>query len=245
MKAGTMPAFIQGMHNVSRDEQRHIGFGVKALAEMFAESEECKAAADEILREVMPYSLAVFTPPGWDLRYTREYGFELEDIFAFGLRSVRAKWRAAGYPMEEMAPGVFPFDYSQSEEEIARRGIILLKAGVLGEPNGRPDSSLEVQQAYFDMVARSADTAVLNGDRVTYQWRFSDADPWHVVVENGSTRAEPGEAADPDVVLKSSWADWIGVTTGELDPRRAMLRRRIKPRGSPRQLWRMQKVFPS
>ena len=244
-KAGTMPAFSAGMHNVSQDEQRHIGFGVKALSEMFAESNECKAAAAELLREVMPFSLAVFIPPGWDLRYTREYGFELEDIFAFGMRSVRAKWRAARYPIEEMPPGVFPFDYDQPEEEIARRGILLLKAGVLGEPNGRPDSSPEVQQAFFDVVARSADANAVNGDRVTYQWRFSDADPWHVVVENGSTRAEPGEAADPDLTLETSWADWISVTTGELDPRRAMLRRRIKPHGSLRQLWRLQKVFPA
>jgi Ribonucleotide reductase, small chain/SCP-2 sterol transfer family len=244
-KAGTMPAFSSGMRNVSRDEQRHIGFGVKALAEMFAESEECKQAATELLREVMPYSLAVFTPPGWDLRYTRVYGFELEDIFAFGLRSVRAKWRAAGYPMEEMPPGIFPFDYTQPEEEIARQGIVLLKAGVLGEPNGRPQSDPEVQQTFFDMVARSVDTSALNGDRVTYQWRFSDADPWHVVVENGSTRAEAGEAAEPDVTLESSWADWIRVTNGDLDARRAFLRRRIKPHGSLRQLWRIQKVFSS
>ena len=43
-KAGTMPGFSEGMENVSRDEQRHIGFGVKVLAELFAESDECKAA---------------------------------------------------------------------------------------------------------------------------------------------------------------------------------------------------------
>ena len=36
-KAGTMPGFSEGMHNVSRDEQRHIGFGVKTLAECFRE----------------------------------------------------------------------------------------------------------------------------------------------------------------------------------------------------------------
>ena len=89
------------------------------------------------------------------------------------------------------------------------------------------------------------DPSAVNGDRVTYQWRFSDADPWHVVIENGSTRAEPGEAAKPDVTLESSWADWVGVTNGAVDPRRAMLRRRIRPRGSLRQLWRMQKVFPT
>ena len=108
-KQGSMPGFSEGMANVSRDEQRHIGFGVKVLSECFAESEECKQAVAELLRELMPYSVAVFAPPNWDREYTRCYGFELEDIFAFGLRSVRTKWRATGYPMEDM-PGVLPVD---------------------------------------------------------------------------------------------------------------------------------------
>src|SRR5204863_3091690 len=103
-KSGALPGFSEGMVNVSRDEQRHIGFGVKVLSELFAESDECKAAVVELMREIMPYSLAVFVPPNWDLEYTRCYGFELEDIYAFGLRSVRAKWRATGYPLEDMPP---------------------------------------------------------------------------------------------------------------------------------------------
>src|ERR687891_1987979 len=98
VKSGALPGFSEGMGNVSRDEQRHIGFGVKVLAELFEESEECKQAVAELLAEVMPYSLAVFTPPNWDLEYTRCWGFELEDIYAFGMRSVKAKWRAARYP---------------------------------------------------------------------------------------------------------------------------------------------------
>ena len=95
----SMPGFSSGMANVSRDEQRHIGFGVKVLSELFAESEECKAAVVELLREILPYSLAVFVPPGWDERYTTEYGFTIEDIYSFGMRSVETKWKAAGYPM--------------------------------------------------------------------------------------------------------------------------------------------------
>ena len=70
----------------------------------------------------------------------------MEDIYAFGLRSVRAKWRATGYPLEEMPPGVFPVDPALPPEEIAQRQIKLLEAGVMGEPNGRPDSSPEVQR---------------------------------------------------------------------------------------------------
>src|SRR5436190_1900149 len=96
VKEGSLPGFSAGMANVSRDEQRHIGFGVKALSEMFAESEECKAAVAELLLEVMPYSLAVLVPPGWDERYFTAYDFKWEDIYAFGMRSVEAKWRAAG-----------------------------------------------------------------------------------------------------------------------------------------------------
>src|ERR687888_507051 len=132
-KAGTMPGFSAGMHNVSRDEQRHIGFGVKTLSECFRETEECKAAVDEILREVLPWSMSVFVPPGWDLEYTRCWGFELEDIYGFGIRSVETKWKAAGYPIDEMPSDIFPFDLTQPPVERARRAIKILRARVVGE----------------------------------------------------------------------------------------------------------------
>ena len=166
-ESGTMPGFAEGMHNVARDEQRHIAFGVKTLAECFRESDECKAAVVEMLREVLPWSMSVFVPPGWDLEYTRCYGFELEDIYAFGMRSVEAKWKAAGYPIDEMPPDVFPFDLSEPHEERAKRAITLLRAGVAGEPVRSPDSSPEVQALLFDVIARSAHTDVINGRPVT------------------------------------------------------------------------------
>ena len=46
---------------------------------------------------------------------------------------------------------------------------------------------------------------------MTIQWRFDDADPWHVRIDNGSTAAEPGVAPDPDLTIESSWQDWIGI----------------------------------
>jgi 1,2-phenylacetyl-CoA epoxidase catalytic subunit len=243
-KAGTMPGFSEGMQNVSRDEQRHIGFGVKVLTELFAESDECRAAVRELLLEIMPFSLAVFVPPGGVRRdYTQAYGFEMEDIFAFGMKSVLTKWRTTGYPMEDM-PGVFPVDTGLPEEEIARRQIRLLEARVMGAPDPNPDSSPEVQGLFFDVVARSADTQAVNGRPFTVQWRFEDADPWHVVVANGATRAEPGEAGSPDVTWETTWPDWIGVSKGSLDPRRALLTRRLRFRGSPMQLRRFAQVFP-
>ena len=232
VKEGTMPGFSEGMGNVSRDEQRHIGFGVKALSEMFAESDECKQAVVEILREVLPYSLAVFVPPGWDMRYTTEYGFTLEDIYAFGMRSVEAKWRAAGFPREEMPPDIYPVDRSMSHEERARNQIVLMKAGVLGEPNGRADSSPDAQRILFETMSRSANTDTVNNRPWVFQWRFKDADPWHIVVENGSTRAEPGDAPHPDFTIETSWQQWIDVSIRGQNPLRAIARRRLRPRGS-------------
>jgi Ribonucleotide reductase, small chain/SCP-2 sterol transfer family len=243
VKEGTMPGFSEGMGNVSQDEQRHIGFGVKVLSEMFAESEECKQAVVELLREVLPYSMAVFVPPGWDERYTTEYGFKLEDIYAFGMRSVEAKWRAAGYPLDEMPPDVYPVDRSIPHEERARQQIALLRAGVLGEPNGRPDSSLETQRILFEIMGRSANVESTNGRPWVFQFRFSDADPWQVVVENGSTRAEPGEAQKPDLTFETDWEQWVEVSIRGGRPLPAVLRRKLRPRGSLRGFRAFRKLF--
>ena len=197
-EAGTMPGFSAGMHNVSRDEQRHIGFGVKVLADCFRQSDECKAAVVEVLREVLPWSMSVFVPPDWDLEYTRCYGFELEDIYAFGMRSVETKWKAAGYPIDEMPNDVFPFDTSQPHVDRAKRAITLLRAGVVGEPVERPDSSPETQALLFDVIARSANSEAVNGQPVTIQWRFTDAAPWYVQIHNGSSQADPGRGRGPE-----------------------------------------------
>jgi putative sterol carrier protein len=183
-------------------------------------------------------------PPNWDLRYTREYGFELEDIYAFGIRSVRAKWRATGYPIEEMPAGVFPLDPDLPEREIARRQIVLLRAGVMGEPNLRPQSGLEVQQIYFDLVAHSVDREATDGRPLTIQWRSADADDWHLVVDNGSSRARPGAAPGADIVLETTWKDWLDISMHGLAPWRAMLQRRLRPRGSPAKLMQMKRLFP-
>ena len=244
VKSGTMPGFSEGMVHVSRDEQRHIAFGVKALADAFKESAECKAAVDELMREVMPWAMSVFVPPNWDMRYAEAYGFTLEEIFAFGMRSVEAKWRAAGYPVEEMPPGVYPLDLSLSYEERARDAIAMLHAGVIGEPTEQADSSPEIQKLYFSTVARSVQTDAVNGKPFTVQWRFEDADPWHLVVDNGSSRAEPGEVSAANVTLEASWRDFIALSSGEVTPGRALLNRQVRMRGGPLDLMRFRRLLP-
>ena len=198
----------------------------------------------ELLREVLPYGPAVFSPPNGDREYTECYGFSLEDIFAFGLKLIRQRWRTIGYPTEEMPPGVFPFDPEKDEREIAENQVKLMLAGILGPPDGpEPDASPELQRLYFDVVSRVANPKAANGSPLVYQWRFSDADPWHLTIDNGSTRAEPGEAPDPT-------GDRVQLgRLGRLrqtrsQPLRMVLQRRIRPRGSLREIARLRKVFP-
>ena len=244
VKEGTMPGFSSGMENVARDEQRHIGFGVKVLNELVRESDECKAAIDELMAEVMPWTSAVFIPPNWDREYTRCYGFELEDIAEWGIKAVEMKWRAIGYPMDEMPPHIMPMDMEKPPRERATRMLRMAEAGVIGEPGQDPESSLEIQELYFDVISRSVNTAAANGDGpFTIQWRFSDAAPWHVVVDNGSTRAVAGEAQAPSVTLESNWRDFIDIGKGAIAPPKAMLQRRLKVSGGARNLLRFRKVL--
>jgi len=239
-----MPGFSEGMQHVSRDEQRHIGFGVKALSEIVPQSDECKAAIVELLREVNKYSMGVFCPPDYDRAYSQCWGFELEDIYAFGLKLVRQRWKTIGFPLEEMPADVWPIDHSMSPEDIASRQIKLLLAGVTGGPTDNPDGSQEVQEIFFDVMARSANKKGAGNGPFTVQWRFTDAAPWHLVVNNGSTHASAGQAAHPDVTLSTDWGEWVSIAMNDANPLKSIAGRRLRPKGSPRALNTFRKVFP-
>ncbi len=245
----TMPGFSSGMANVSRDEQRHIGFGVKVLSELLAPehpaSAECRAAVLELLREVLPYSPAVFRPPNLDRAYTECYGFTMEDIYSFGLKLVRQRWRTIGFPTEEMPHDVFPFDHHKSEEEIAADQVKLILGGIIGPADGSvsPSTDPELMRLWFDVTARVANPSAANGSPLVYQWNFTDAEPWHMIIDNGSTRAEPGLAPNPAVTFESSWADWVAMTKPDTNPLKLMLNRRVRPHGKVRELARIRKVF--
>src|SRR6516165_8240678 len=79
-----LPGFREGMGNVAKDEQRHIAFGVKMIADLVREDPDCQPAIEELLREIFPYTAAVFVPPGWDESYITSFGFTLEQIYAYG-----------------------------------------------------------------------------------------------------------------------------------------------------------------
>jgi ribonucleotide reductase beta subunit family protein with ferritin-like domain len=233
-----LPGFREGMRNVSKDEQRHIAFGVKMVADLVREDPDCRPAIEELLREIFPFTVAVFVPPGWDERYVTYFGFTLEEVFTYGAEAMEARFRAAGLEPETMRVGM-PFDLPP--EERARRGLAMLRAGYLGEPNGRVKPDHEVTALLFEGLTRQIDLSVAPG--ATIQWSFTDAEPWYVHINNGSATAATGRAEHPDLTFSCSFQDWIDLSAGRVEPWRAALTGKVRLRGKLRMLLRAPRLF--
>jgi len=233
-----LPGFRAGIANVAKDEQRHIGFGVKLIADLTREDPECEPAIADLLREILPYTAAVFVPPGWDERYVTLFGFTLEDVYTHGADAIDSRLRAAGLDPSNMRIGL-PFDIPPRER--ADRALTLLRSGYLGAPNGHVAPNPEATAMLFDGLRRQIDTSVAPG--TTIQWNFTDAEPWHLRIDNGASAAAPGRVEAPDLTFRCSFDTWLDLAAGRVDPWRAVATGRMRPTGKLRLLLRAPKLF--
>jgi putative sterol carrier protein len=95
----------------------------------------------------------------------------------------------------------------------------------------------------FDAMRRAVDHRSAPDGPFTVQWEFSDAEPWHVRVDNGSTAAAAGRAPEIDVELRCRFEDFVDIVAGRVDSRRAVATRRLRLHGSPRALWAARGLF--
>ena len=237
-----MPGFRGGMENVARDEQRHIGFGVKLLSDLCREDPDCKHAVADLLRQVIPLTAAVLVPPGGDRRYTEVFGFTLEEIGEEGAASIETKLRSAGIPMEDL-PGPPIFSPGLEARGRAELGQKLVFGGILGEKTGPPRRDPETMAAVFQMIRGALDEREAPAEPGTIQWDFSDAEPWHLVVANGSTHVAPGRAERPRVTIECRYEDWTDLLGGRENGLRLAATRRLRPRGDLRWLWSARRMF--
>jgi hypothetical protein len=235
-----LPGFRAGMANVALDEQRHIAFGVRLLADLCEADAGCADAIVDTIREVLPWSSAVAMPPGDDRSYTEVFGFTLEDLYEEAARSQEARLRAVGLPVDELPRFPLPMDLTPRERGV--RGLTLLRARLIGPKDGPIVHDPKAIAILFDTLRRQADpTAMAPG--TTIQWEFPDEEPWFLHLDNGATAVTQGRAPAPDVVLTSSFEDFADVTAGRTDPRLLLLKRRMKAKGSPRALLGLRKLF--
>jgi hypothetical protein len=236
-----MPGFREGIRNVALDEQRHIAFGVKLLADLYeADPHGTQDAIVDIVREVLQYTLSVPIPPGWDSSYTACFGFSLEDLYEEGARSNEARLRAVGLPLDDIAHFPFPMDVSPRER--GERALALLRAGLLGQRNGPIGRDPQTLRILFDLLARNA-----RGEEVprgtTIQWDFRDLEPWYLQLDGVVKTAVQGRLAKPTVRLRMRFDDFADLISRRVDPAALVMRGRMRPWGDPRVLLKLQRLF--
>src|ERR1700722_15020536 len=236
-----LPAFRAGMENIAADEQRHIGFGVKLLADLKREDPKgVPKAVARILREVTPFTSQVLMPPGWDETYLTVFNYTFDKVGVEGLTSMTTKLRSAGLAVESL-PGPPILPQGLTPLEVTQRGQALAMAGVIGVREGPTARDPETQALLFDTIRRQVNPNHGLKRATTFQWEFTDPDvpTWHLTVNNGSSTVEQGEAASPDLRLRLSYQDWVDIVGERLDPLRALATGRLRPRGNPLALARL------
>jgi hypothetical protein len=241
-----LPAFQEGMQNIQADEQRHIGFGVKLLADLRREDPiRVPKAVAGILHDVTRYTAQVLMPPGWDESYLTVFGYSFDRIGPEGVNSLTTKLRSAGMPAETL-PGPPLFPPGLTPLELSQRGRRLAQAGVLGVREGPSMRDPETVELLFDTVRRQVNPNHGLRRPTVFQWEFSDPDvpTWHLTVENGSSSVAEGTVPSPDVRLRIAWQDFVDIIGARLTPVRALATGRLRPRGNPLGLRLLTKVFP-
>jgi putative sterol carrier protein len=241
-----LPAFREGMENIAADEQRHIGFGVKLLADLNREDPVgVPKAVAKMLAQVMRFTSQVLMPPGWDERYVTIFNSSLDAVSIEGLASMTTKLRSAGMPIETL-PGPPLLPAGLEPLELAQRGRALAKAGIVGVREGPSQRDPQTLEMLFDTIRRQVNPKHGLKRATTFEWDFTDTDvpPWHLTVENGSSTVGEGTAPNADLRLRVSYQDWVDVVGERVDPLRLIARGRLRPKGSPLALHKLTKVFP-
>jgi len=93
-----LPGFRDGFIHVNRDESRHVGFGVKFLADAIAEDDRYKDVVQQTLSETLPVGTLAFAPEWVENRYDFDtpFGYHSSEIFEYAARSLSKKLAAMG-----------------------------------------------------------------------------------------------------------------------------------------------------
>jgi len=93
-----LPGFRQGFTAVNRDESRHVGFGVKFLADAIREDDAHKETIQDILEQTLPVGTLALAPPMAEDPYDFEtpFGYSSAEIYAYAMKSLSKKLAAMG-----------------------------------------------------------------------------------------------------------------------------------------------------
>ena len=93
-----LPGFRAGFTAVNRDESRHVGFGVKFLADAIRADPRNKRTIQDTLGETLPVATLALAPPMVDDPYNFEtpFGYSSSEMFEYAMKSLSKKLAAMG-----------------------------------------------------------------------------------------------------------------------------------------------------
>jgi ribonucleoside-diphosphate reductase beta chain len=93
-----LPGFQQGFTAVNRDESRHVGFGVKFLADAIAGDDRHKKTIADTLQETLPVGTLALAPPmvSDPYNFTTPFGYDSSEIYEYAAKSLSKKLAAMG-----------------------------------------------------------------------------------------------------------------------------------------------------
>ncbi len=96
------PGFRHGFTLVTRDESRHVGFGIRLLADAIKEDPKARMVISETLEKTLPVATLALVPPWADDPY--DYtdpvsGVHSSEVFAYSANSLKKKLSAIGVEM--------------------------------------------------------------------------------------------------------------------------------------------------
>lgn len=222
-RTGFLPGFLAGMKNVSIDEQRHIGFGVKILSELVAEENNrlgddpltyprpIQDAIVQTIRDTLVWSASVLIPPGWDRTYTDAWGFTVEELGEHGARGLEQRLRAIGLPVEEL-PGL-PLHLRRTPRERVVRALKLIQAGFIGPvvDHSQRDITTENLELFMELLALRADPRRMRPGTIL-RWQFKDMESWDLTFSSERCYAEQSTKKKADLILSCELNDWLDIS---------------------------------
>ena len=92
-----LPGFTAGFTAVNRDESRHVGFGIKFLADAIKADPANARIVESTLQECLPVAPLVFVPPWVEDPYNFQTPFyHSSEIFAYAMKALSKKLAAMG-----------------------------------------------------------------------------------------------------------------------------------------------------
>lgn len=97
----------------------------------------------------------------------------------------------------------------------------------------------------FDTMLTRFDSAAAADLDAVFQFELDDADPYFVIVEDGSVTCEQGEHDDATVTLGMDTETLAEVMSGELDGMQAFMQGKIRADGDIMLATRLTQIFPT